>query len=169
MDILKQTFGILLIATLIFNSQGCNSKSNKQAAGKDTSCCEKETISKSESCCSSNKNEAKDNSLTTTNETSIQAYYFHATRRCATCQAVESVTKEILKEKYTGKVSFITINREKEKDNPLLKKYKINGQSLLLVKGDKVVNLTNIAFMNARSNPEKLKLELATTIESMLD
>ena len=87
----------------------------------------------------------------------VNVYYFHATRRCATCMAVETVTKETLKEYYGDNVAFTSINREEEKHNPLIEKYEISGQTLLIIKGDKVVNLTNDAFLNARTNPEKFK------------
>lgn len=101
-------------------------------------------------------------------EGEIIAYYFHATRRCATCQAVEQVTKETIEANFADKVNFESINREEEKDNPLIEKYKINGQTLIIVKGDEVINLTNEAFMNARSNPEKFEVKLKETIEGLL-
>ena len=98
----------------------------------------------------------------------IKAYYFHATQRCATCQAVEAVTTEALKEYYNGKILFQSINREKDKENPLLQKYKVSGTSLLFIKGDEVVNLTNDAFMNALTKPDKLKAKIKATVDGML-
>lgn len=98
----------------------------------------------------------------------VKAYYFHATRRCATCEAVEAVTKETLKEYYGDKVIFESINREENKNNPLVKKYKISGQTLLIIDGDKKVDLTNDAFLNARTNPDKFKSKLKSTIDSMM-
>jgi len=98
----------------------------------------------------------------------IKVYYFHATRRCATCQAVESVSKEAIKEYYGDKISFESINREEEKDNSLITKHQVSGQTLLIIKGDKVVNLTNDAFLNALSNPDKLKSKIKSTIDSMM-
>ena len=100
--------------------------------------------------------------------TEVKAYYFHATRRCATCQAVESVTKDALKEYYGDKVSFESINRETEKDNDMVKKYQISGTTLLIIKGNKSVDLTNEAFLNARTDPEKFKTKLKSTIDSLL-
>jgi hypothetical protein len=97
----------------------------------------------------------------------IKAYYFHATRRCATCVAVEDVTKEVLKAKYADKIQFESINREEDSKNPLLEKYKVSGQTLLIVKGDKVIDLTNDAFLYARTSPEKFKEKLKSTIDSM--
>ena len=101
-------------------------------------------------------------------EKDVQVYYFHATSRCATCKAVEDVTQEALKEYYGEKVVFTAINREKDKKNPLLKKHKVNGQTLLVVKGKKVVNLTTQAFLNARNKPEKFKELIKSTIDPML-
>ncbi|VAX18444.1 hypothetical protein MNBD_IGNAVI01-2643 [hydrothermal vent metagenome] len=98
----------------------------------------------------------------------VHVFYFHATRRCATCQAVEAVSKEAIKEYYGDKVNFESINREEEKDNPLVKKYKISGQTLLIIHGDKKVDLTNDAFLNARTNPDKFKSKLKSTIDSMM-
>ena len=62
---------------------------------------------------------------------------------------------------------FKSINRDEEKDNPMIAKYKVSGQTLLIVKGDKVVNLTNDAFMNARTNPDKLKAKIKSTVDSL--
>lgn len=98
----------------------------------------------------------------------VEAYYFHATRRCATCEAVESVTASALKEYYGDMVSFTSINRDEDKENPMLRQYEVSGQTLLVIKGDKVVNLTTDAFMNARTQPDKLKAKLKTTVDSML-
>lgn len=98
----------------------------------------------------------------------VKAYYFHANRRCATCEAVEAVSKEAIKDYYGNKVVFESINRDEEKDNPLLKKYKISGQTFLVVSGNKKVDLTNDAFLNARTKPEKFKRKLKSTIDSML-
>lgn len=121
--------------------------------------------------CCAKKTPACDSGKTTTvqnqTKTDVQAYYFHATRRCATCNAVESVTREALKEYYGDKVDFASINREDEKYNLMIEKYKVSGQTLLIIKGDKVVNLTNDAFMYARTNPDKLKAKIKSTIDSM--
>ncbi|WP_372774820.1 nitrophenyl compound nitroreductase subunit ArsF family protein [Mangrovibacterium sp.] len=129
-------------------------------------------ISVSAQCCSGT---AAENSASTkvacsgTQKSSeVKAYYFHATRRCETCQAVESVAKEAIKEYYGDKVSFESINREEEKNNPLVGKYKISGTALIIVSGDKKSDVTNDAFLNARTNPAKLKSKLKSTIDSML-
>ncbi len=129
-------------------------------------------MSSSAQCCGST---TSDNSTTKTTccsdtpkSSEVKAYYFHATRRCVTCEAVEAVSKEAIKEYYGDKVVFASINRDEAQNKALVAQYKISGTALLIVNGDKTVNLTNDAFMNARNNPDKLKSKLKTTIDSML-
>ena len=99
----------------------------------------------------------------------VVVYYFHATRRCATCKAVENVTKEVLKQSYKNKiVVFKSVNIEDKNNKVLVKKYKVKWQTLLIAGKDKAKNLTNFAFMNARNNPNKLKARIKSTIDSML-
>ena len=98
----------------------------------------------------------------------VKVYYFNAIARCVTCKAVEAVTQEAIKEYYGDKIPFTSIDREKDKENPLIKKYKVSGQTLLIVDGDMVVNLTNDAFLNARTKPEELKAKVKSTIDNML-
>lgn len=102
----------------------------------------------------------------------VEVYYFHYSRRCATCQAVEDQSKKALEELYPEKVKsgdyvFIELSIEDETNATLMKKLNVQGQSLLVVKGDQQKNLTNVAFMNARSKPEKLKEEMGKAIESL--
>ena len=121
-------------------------------------------------CCNRSNTDNQSTTKVTSEEPEsdkLKVYYFHATRRCATCQAVEAVTKEALKEHYGDQLAFLSIDREKDSKNPLLEKYKVSGQTLLIVSGDKVKNLTNDAFLNARTNPDKFKAKLKLTIDSM--
>lgn len=127
-------------------------------------------VSVTTQCCNStaqNSDNSQNQAEVVAETTDVEVYYFHATRRCATCQAVEEVTKEVLAERYGELVSFHSINREDEKEHPLIKKFNVSGQTLLVIKGDKAENLTNVAFMNARTNPEKLKSKIVETVESL--
>lgn len=107
------------------------------------------------------------NAQSKVNPVHVEVYYFHATNRCVTCEAVEAVTKEALKQYYGDQITLKSINREEDKTNPLIKKHQISGQTLLILKGEKAVNLTNDAFMYARTNPDKLKTKIKETIEKM--
>jgi hypothetical protein len=97
--------------------------------------------------------------------TKVEVYYFHNTRRCATCQAVESVTKETLEEFYpeqmkNGEIIFQSLNIEEDENEVLARELDISGQTLLFIKDGEKKDLTNDAFMHARSNPDKLKKKI---------
>lgn len=139
-------------------TQSCSTKANNTEKADEACCSSAKEETKEEKACCSEKVE----------ETTATAYYFHATRRCATCQAVEKVSKEYIEANYAEKVTFISINREEDQNSELVEKYEIAGQTLLLVFGDEVVNLTTEAFLNARSNPEKLEELIKSTIDARL-
>lgn len=99
----------------------------------------------------------------------VEVYYFHNTRRCATCQAVEDVTKSSLEELYpeqfkSGEVTFQSLNIENDANEALASDLNVSGQTLLVVKDGKKKDLTNDAFMYARTSPEKLKEKIRKAI-----
>lgn len=92
-----------------------------------------------------------------------KVYYFHNTRRCPTCMAIEKETKKVLKEqpfsdaKENGDLVFKSYNAENAVNKKLVKELGITGSSLIVVKGDEKTNLTSKAFMYALKQPEKLR------------
>ena len=103
----------------------------------------------------------------------VRGYYFHGTRRCTTCKAVEEVTKEILNEYYATEladktISFEAINLDEDDSKILANKLEVSGQTLLFVSDADTVNMTNQAFMNAVSNPLKLSKLITDEIDKML-
>ena len=103
----------------------------------------------------------------------VQIYYFHNTKRCATCNAVEDETKVALEMFYkdkveAGTVGFISLNLEEDEGAEMAKALQVSGQTLLIVKGEDQVNLTNEGFMNARTNPAKFHEILKTQIDNLL-
>ena len=117
---------------------------------------------------------AKANSvISKENKEKVKVYYFHNTRRCMTCNAVEKVTKEALKTQFTeelkdGIITFESLNIEEEEGKIAAKKLEVSGQALLFVSGDKKTDLTTAGFMNAVTKPEKLKAKIKDTVNSML-
>jgi len=146
--------GLLLFIGLGISYGQCN-KSNDILSGK-------------KGCCSKTK-VADCNSKTKVAGTDVKVYYFHATRRCSTCESVEKVSKETINKHYNGKVSFETFNREDRVNNDLVRKYEISGQTLLVIKGDQVVDLTTKAFLYAKNDPEKLQKALISQVDEMLN
>lgn len=103
----------------------------------------------------------------------VEVFYFHYTRRCATCQAVETETQKFLQQLYAqqikaGKIIFTSVNLDEKNNIQLAEKCKADGQSLLIINGNKRTDLTETGFMYARSQPEKLKLALKKAIDPLL-
>lgn len=103
----------------------------------------------------------------------LQIFYFHNTKRCATCNAVEEETLMALelfyKEKLeAGSIEFTALNLEEEEGESMAETLQVSGQTLLLVKGDARVNLTNEGFLNARTNPTAFHEILRAQIDKLL-
>ena len=102
------------------------------------------------------------------NEAKVVMYYFHFNARCATCRAIESKAQLNVKELFGNDVSFTACNLDKPEGESKGKELGINSQALLVVKGDKKINLIKEGFMYARTNPEKFKQIIEEKIKPLL-
>jgi hypothetical protein len=106
-------------------------------------------------------------------ENKVEVFYFHLTRRCVTCQAVENVSRDAVSELYAkeleeGKIVFRSLNIEDKSSGADAKRVNATGQCLLIISGDKRIDLTSEGFMYARSNPGKLKEEIKKAVDPLL-
>jgi hypothetical protein len=99
----------------------------------------------------------------------VEAFYFHNTSRCVTCKTVEAEAKADLESLYGKQVTFTALNLEEDTTKPIAEKLKVSGQTLLLVKGDQQVNITNEGFLYARTNPAKFKKIIKEKVDKLLD
>lgn len=116
------------------------------------------------------KKEVKENA---NNSDKIEAYYFHFTARCTTCKTIEAKAKENLETLYPnqvkqGLITFQSVNLDEAASKPLAEKLGVTGQTLLLVKGDQKINLTNEGFMYAVAKPEKFKEIINEKVDGLL-
>jgi hypothetical protein len=107
------------------------------------------------------------------NSDKIEAYYFHFTARCTTCKTIEASAKENLETLYPnqfkqGRITFQSVNLDEASSKPLAEKLGVSGQTLLLVKGDQKINLTNEGFMYAVVKPEKFKEIINEKVDGLL-
>ena len=98
----------------------------------------------------------------------VQVYYFHMSRRCATCKAVEDVSRQAVQQMNGNKVSYAAYNLEEPEGKKMAEELDVIGQTLLIVGGDKKINLTREGFLHARTKPEKLKEILMEKVKSLL-
>ena len=107
------------------------------------------------------------------NSDKIEAYYFHFTARCVTCKTIEAKAKENLETLYPnqfkqGLITFQSLNLEEASAKAIADKLGVSGQTLLIVKGDKKINLTNEGFMYAVVKPEKFKEIINEKVDGLL-
>jgi hypothetical protein len=98
-------------------------------------------------------------------------YYFHFTRRCATCMAIEENARKAVEALYPDKVklneySFSSINLDEPGSKEIADKLGIGGQTLLVVHGDKKIDITDKGFLNAH-DPDKMKEEIKSAVDKV--
>jgi hypothetical protein len=103
----------------------------------------------------------------------VEVFYFHFTRRCNTCNTVESESKKIIETLYAeemknGKITFSSLDFTDKNSSTAIQKAKAVGQSLLIISGNNRIDLTDKAFMYAVSKPEKLKEEIKKAIDPLI-
>jgi len=107
----------------------------------------------------------------------LKVLYFHGNNRCLTCNNMEKFTRELLKQEYQkelerGKIIFETFNFDDDANKEIVKKYKVESSSLLLVKTkngkEKVSNITDIGFSYAKTDPERFKKEVRRKLNEKL-
>ena len=81
---------------------------------------------------------------------------------------METVSGEAVRELFGDRVPFKEINLDEKEGKDKARELGISGQALLIVNGDRKINITNEGFLNARSNPEKLRQIISDHITPML-
>lgn len=90
----------------------------------------------------------------------VEVLSFHAKRRCATCVAIEKLTREVVAENFApqvadGKLRLRVIDISE--DEASAERYEVTWSSLLLCRRDggseQVNDLTRFAFAKARTAP----------------
>jgi hypothetical protein len=103
----------------------------------------------------------------------VEVYYFHMTVRCVTCKAVEAEARKNVEMLYpdqvkAGKISFIALNLEEATGKSMGEKLGVNSQTLLIVKDDQKINITNEGFLYAVSQPQKFTAVMKSRIDPLI-
>jgi len=106
------------------------------------------------------------------NSSHVNVYYFHFTRRCSTCLAVEENARKAVEALYadkvkTGEYSFTALNLDEANNKEIANKLGVGGQTLIVVRGDKKIDMTDKGFMNAHDY-EKMKEEIKSAVDKVL-
>jgi hypothetical protein len=103
----------------------------------------------------------------------VGVYYFHMTSRCVTCKTVEAEARKNVEMLYPdqvkkGMISFTALNLEEATGKSMGEKLGVNSQTLLIVKGDQRINITNEGFLYAVSQPQKFTEVMKTKIDALI-
>ena len=103
----------------------------------------------------------------------VEVYYFHMTTRCATCNTIEAETRRNVEMLYpeqfkAGKISFTALNIEEPTGKITGERLGVNSQTLLIVKGDQKVNITNEGFLYAVAKPDKFRDVIKEKVDPLL-
>jgi hypothetical protein len=101
----------------------------------------------------------------------VIVYYFHSKQRCKTCLAIQDVADVTIKENFSdnGNVIFEEVDYSEAANEKLADKYEIAMSSLIIAKGEKHQNLTEVAFAHAVRNPAVLKTTIIETVNKFLN
>ncbi len=102
----------------------------------------------------------------------IGIYYFRTSLRCESCDAVEQFVKNELNDKYaedvkSGKIVYREYNLDEEEVADFALDFNVVFKSLIILKDDQQINLTNDAFLYTLSNPEKFKPIFEGTLDNL--
>lgn len=108
----------------------------------------------------------------TISSSKVNVYYFHFTRRCATCMAVEENARKAVEALYpdeikSGDYSFTSLNLDEESAKEIANKLGVGGQAMMVVRGDKKLDITSAVWMAAH-DPDKMKTEIKSGIDKVL-
>lgn len=121
------------------------------------------------SCNNQGNNKEVAQAISTSN---VSIYYFHFTRRCATCMAVEENAHKAFEALYpnevkSGDFSFTSMNLEEASTKEIANKLGVGGQTMMVVRGDKKLDITSAVWMAAH-DLDKMKVEIKSGIDKVL-
>ena len=122
---------------------------------------------------SCNAQAEKKQTVSSTTGNNVEVYYFHMTTRCATCLTIEAEARKNIEMLYTdqvktGKISFTALNLEEATGKSTGERLGVNSQTLLIVKGNQKINITNEGFLYAVSQPQKFTEVMKSKIDPLI-
>ena len=88
--------------------------------------------------------------------TFVNVFYFRIKQRCETCNAVAAVARNTVETAFSDneKVRYIEIENSPKANYPLLEKYEVMWNALIITKNNDAVDITQRAFLNAVNNAQ---------------
>lgn len=107
----------------------------------------------------------------------VEVLCFHGKQRCITCRTIEETTENLVNTEFAeeiknGKLVFRIIDITEKENEKIADKYEVTWSSLFIIRHEdgkeKVENMTEFAFANARKSPDTFKAGVSAKINEML-
>lgn len=123
--------------------------------------------------CNGQQTKKQSEVVAVTGDGPVEVIYFHGTSRCVTCKTVESEAKGNIETLYAdqikaGKISFASVNIDEPEGKAIAERVGIDGQCLMIVKGEHKENIITDGFMYAVRQPEKFREIMQTKLDPLL-
>lgn len=104
----------------------------------------------------------------------VQIVMFHLAQRCESCNAVERETRSLIEKEFaadleSGKLCFVPLDFQSESGKKAADLLRATGQTLFIVRGDSISDLTSAAFMFAQTHPERYRNALKAELDKYLE
>lgn len=100
----------------------------------------------------------------------VEVLYFHATRRCPTCNKIEEIARNVVLQDYSkSDVKFYAINFDEKENKKIADRYNISWSSLVITSGDKSEDITDLAFQVITTDPKQMTDRMKSIIDVYLD
>ena len=102
----------------------------------------------------------------------VQVFYFHGKQRCATCNAIEQRATEVVNTLCDSTLTLTVVDLSTAEGAAVAANFEVASSALVLCQWRNSqpvqhVDLTNMAFASARSNPDKFKQSLTDEIRKL--
>lgn len=119
-----------------------------------------------------NKQKIKSDELVLPNPGQIGIYYFRTPLHCETCYAIENMIHDELNGKYAekvkeGKIVFRQYNLDDPGVADFALKFNVVFKSVIILKDDQKIDLTNDLFLYILPKPEKCKALFEETLDKL--
>ena len=100
----------------------------------------------------------------------VNVMYFRVQKRCAACNAVGDVAQRTVETIFgdNNNVRYFEIDNTVRANRPLIEKYEVYWNALIIAKGETFVDITQRAFLNALSNPQLVENLIKQEINTLL-
>lgn len=107
----------------------------------------------------------------------VEVLYFHGKQRCDTCRTIETLTREVINNKFAkelknGKLQMSIVDISTREGELIADRYNVSWSSLFVNKWvdgkEEIDDITNLSFSMAKEHPEMFKIQIEAKLAMLL-